>query len=385
MISGGRTNDRVLAPVVDVVTRWHSIARMLRNYFAMHKAMEEVWQSVEGEFAEIARVSGKEAERLPELLSANEMVLLTDVLAVMEAVEVVGRQLEASLEVTASRAPRLLRSLFRVLEAAGSGLVGPVDSLEYLTANQRLVESQSKFADVPDVQVKPLGELRIEARILAKLLATSLKARLGHLWTTITAEDVRNLDEKDERLMRAIDDGGSKIDQKAHCKKMGALVFQMAALVDYRECNLQFLPPEEREEAAAVLLQMMKKEAKFLHGEEGGVDGVSFKPVHDKLLSLLHEQRNRRQCPLELHRTAIFGSNGGAEPILLTLSKAVFEKVIKALLAVPASSAAAERMFSCETRSVRRSRCLGSCSAGIRTCHQGLRSRPSEPSCSNQF
>jgi hypothetical protein len=100
----GVTPDRLCALKVEMPTRWYSQLMVIESYMKLHHNLVRVSAALQ-----------QAGDQAPTLLSAINLAVAAEAIAVMNEVRRVGRALEAEQFVTASRASRLLWELYETL------------------------------------------------------------------------------------------------------------------------------------------------------------------------------------------------------------------------------------------------------------------------------
>jgi hypothetical protein len=170
-------------------------------------------------------------------------------------------------------------------------------------------------------------------RAFAGDIANALNVRLRQLWH-----------KADNAIGKEIDDGVTDFQPKRR-----ALLFHMAAMMDVNECALDWLPTAEREPYYEQLCHALAlNNAQLAFSSDGVVQTAAevqlsallLKRTHANLLAQLNKA-NRQNVDAALNWWRAVEANP-----LANIDAARFIMSARAFLAMPASSASAERLFS---------------------------------------
>jgi hypothetical protein len=306
------TPDRVATLKLDMSTRWHAQLTVLESYVSLHSNLRRV----------LARLHTLEddAAASMELLTSPHMSLAEEVVIVLNEMRRVSRALEADKFVTASRAARLLWELHETMTFWSTNTVPTRPRNSTAGDDKALLKARQRALSDSD------------ARELAADIATALKQRVGHLWCK--ADDV---------IGKEADDGVQNFKEKRR-----ALLFHLASMVDVNECALDWLAREEREAYYKKLYKAMALDKAQL--DYAASDRVAtaadiatneqlFGRVHASLLASMGDSRGNVDLALQWWRGVEANPRGHKEAMFFTDSA-------RAFLAMQASSASAERLFS---------------------------------------
>jgi hypothetical protein len=307
--------DRIRVLKKEMPTRWYTKLMVLEAYFSLHD--------------NLTRVFAKAGEPTPPLLNAKHLQIVAEVIIVLREVRRVGRALEAEKFVTASRAPRLLWELHQtllhwsdvVLEPSQPRLSIAGDDAALLAARRTL------FA-------------RPCVRAMAADIAKQLKLRLGALWTMadgaagVEWDDVKDAERANFKVQRR------------------ALLFHMAAMFDVNECSLDWLDAPMRGDYFTKLYKAIALDKVEVDKATGAhvpyasdpalrrtVFEYNFQNTHQQMLQSLELNGRRAVDEALVWWRAIDTTRRDTDAL-------PFVTVARAFLAMQASSASAERLFS---------------------------------------
>lgn len=230
----------------------------------------------------------------------------------------VARELEAERSVTSSRAPRLLfelqQTLVRLAMDRANRDLAPLPARRKSSAN----------GDAACDHARATLLLMPEARLFAVHVADKIQSRLGHIYRAVDDEFL-------EILLT-----GSESDDNETAKKSEAVLMQAAAVFDINECDLCWLPAEQCETYTVELIKVVAHWSGAFEDEPAYAEESHF---------CLLKWANRTLC----NQLCENGRRSVDECLRWWKADERWpsvHKIIRGLFSVPASSAAAERLFS---------------------------------------
>ena len=318
----GRAEDRLLVVSTPKDIRWHVYQWCVTQFLKLAPAL----------------FGFCEQHGTDELKAASNFVkdrihVLDDVSKVLTAVRVTSRVLEASDFPTGSSAPRRLWSLFNTLQemSVNRPQSDPLDP-DAAAAN-----------DLPPriVELRPDEILRTPTgRSFAAECATEISRRFRHLWTRVDDDALALLPDMDDAAGR-----------KRRNRAMQAKVFHMAALVDVNEAELPYIQDipegETRSEYFTRLYQYFAHDAVRVVEADQTIVEIMIASVHREMIGV----HGRGLLPP--HQSLSFWRDLDQHPHLSVMFKnygRLLLPFVRLLLAVPATSAVAERLFKAAQR-----------------------------------
>jgi len=309
--------DRIVRLASDCPTRWHSKLRIIEKYIILRPTLQKVLP-----------------ENAPPLLPDADEEMLAECVTIMKEVRRIARLMEFDRQLTASRAPRLLKELVRTLNlfAADRATRATLETRERY--RRSIAEDDKALKTIRTTSIRDA-----DVRNLAQLLSDYLTDRLGYLFEPIESRSVHT----------AWDDI-SEDERKEVRESRRALVIQSACLFDINECTLDWLPATcDKKEYIEFLSDFIISEMPRVLGDDFDVliqNKTNFLSVHEAMKSQLEEKGRTVPNNALLWWREVENSTGAMLRKRKVFQASLFTEMARAFLSIQASSAPVERLFS---------------------------------------